>query len=216
MTQNLASLGHLKGQPSAQLPGTSSMYANMQLRALSKCYERFKGGHFCERVRHKVRRIDVAKDVAWWVLMNVVIEPGDTLNRSEMNAGLGGVKCRRVSRRPPRSARCCIWARGDRGHVNIEGLEPRASAARSGTEMGSEWGALDEQGTCKMRREESKTSERLSAYRARESGGTRRLESAQEHGRVRANAEIRETVVLSVVVSPGWIGWELEEATVDR
>ncbi|KAH9171097.1 hypothetical protein EDB89DRAFT_1907276 [Lactarius sanguifluus] len=41
-----------------------------------------------------------------------------------------------VSRRPSRGTSCQIWVRDDCGHVGIEGLEPRASAARSGMETG--------------------------------------------------------------------------------
>ncbi|KAH9177350.1 hypothetical protein EDB89DRAFT_1537789 [Lactarius sanguifluus] len=41
-----------------------------------------------------------------------------------------------VSRGPSRGTSCRRWVRGDCGHVGIEGLEPRASAATSGTETG--------------------------------------------------------------------------------
>ncbi|KAH9005509.1 hypothetical protein EDB86DRAFT_2825146 [Lactarius hatsudake] len=51
--------------------------------------------------------------------------------------GLGGVKRRKRSRRPPRNASCRMWVRGDPGRVGVEMLKLRASAARSGTRMGS-------------------------------------------------------------------------------
>ncbi|KAH9039756.1 hypothetical protein EDB84DRAFT_1560054 [Lactarius hengduanensis] len=51
--------------------------------------------------------------------------------------GLGGVKCREVSRRPPRGASGRMRVRGGRGRVGVEGLEPRASAARLGEEVRS-------------------------------------------------------------------------------
>ncbi|KAH9014738.1 hypothetical protein EDB84DRAFT_1443724 [Lactarius hengduanensis] len=51
--------------------------------------------------------------------------------------GLGGVKHREVSRRPPRGASGRMRVRGGRGRVGVEGLEPRASAARLGEEVRS-------------------------------------------------------------------------------
>ncbi|KAH8983083.1 hypothetical protein EDB86DRAFT_3247103 [Lactarius hatsudake] len=57
--------------------------------------------------------------------------------QSKIAQGLGGVKRRKRSRRPPRNASCRMWVRGDPGRVGVEMLKLRASAARSGTGMGS-------------------------------------------------------------------------------
>ncbi|KAH9069432.1 hypothetical protein EDB83DRAFT_2314455 [Lactarius deliciosus] len=62
--------------------------------------------------------------------------------QSKIVEGLGCVKRRKVLRRPPRDASCRVCVRGHCGRLLIEGLKPRASAARSGRETGSgghEW-----------------------------------------------------------------------------
>ncbi|KAH9037572.1 hypothetical protein EDB84DRAFT_1437408 [Lactarius hengduanensis] len=123
--------------------------------------------------------------------------------------GLGGVKRREVSRRPPRGASGRMRVRGGRGRVTVEGLEPRASAARLGEEVRSvgreqsetvahasarretllrKEGELDKhrgKGNAKTRKGES-------AQRARESGGPRGNAALRKRAKARESAGKRE------------------------